>query len=134
MYSWAGSQTQPGGFYRLRYTGQPCHLPIGLKARQNGVSITFSGPLDPSSANDSKNYAIKTWSLKRTANYGSDHFDEKPSLITGASLSADGRTAFLDIADLKPTWCMEIKYSIKSAGGEPIDGVIHNTIHQLPSD
>jgi hypothetical protein len=96
------------------------------------MSITFSGPLDPSLASDPDNYAIKTWSLKRTANYGSDHYDEKPARITSASLSADGRTIFVEIADLKPTWCMEINYSIKSAEGEPIGGVIHNTVHRLP--
>jgi putative heme-binding domain-containing protein len=134
MYSWAGSQTQPGGFYRLRYTGKPVHLPIGLNARRNGMSITFSGALGASSASDPKNYAIKSWSLKRTANYGSDHHDEKPSRITRANLSPDGRTIFLETAGMRPTWCMEIKYTIKSASGEPVDGVINNTVHELASE
>jgi hypothetical protein len=132
MYSWAGSQTQPGGFYRLRYTGRPVHLPIALNARRGGMSITFSEPLDASAASDPKNYVIKTWSLKRTANYGSDHYDEKPSRITGATLSADGRTVILQITNLKPTWCMEISYSIKAVSGAPVDGVIHNTVHRVP--
>lgn len=134
MYSWAGSQTQPGGFYRLRYTGKPVHLPTGLNARRTGLAITFSGLLDLDTASNPRNFAIKTWALKRTANYGSDHYDEKPSSITGANLLPDGRTVFLEIADLKPTWCMEIKYSIKAANAEPVDGVIHNTIHQLPDN
>ena len=37
----------------------------------------------------------------------------------------------LEIPGLHPTWCMEITYRIKGRGGEPVDGVIHNTIHQL---
>jgi hypothetical protein len=37
----------------------------------------------------------------------------------------------LDIADLKPTWCMEIKYAVKGADGEAVNGVVHNTVHQL---
>ena len=32
MFAWAGDQTQPGGFYCVRYTGKPVHLPIGLQA------------------------------------------------------------------------------------------------------
>ena len=31
MFAWAGSRTQPGGFYRLRYTGKPVHLPVDLR-------------------------------------------------------------------------------------------------------
>ncbi|MBC8873101.1 MAG: c-type cytochrome [Planctomycetes bacterium] len=131
MFAWAGNQHQPGGFYRVRYTGKPVHLPIGLNARQDGITVTFSGTLDRKSATDVSNYGVKTWTLHRSANYGSDHINEKPSKITDATLSDDGRSVFLKIPDIKPTWCMEIKYSIKGAGGEFVDGKIHNTIHQL---
>ena len=37
----------------------------------------------------------------------------------------------LDIADMKPTWCMAIKYSIKGASGQPVNGEIDNTIYHL---
>jgi hypothetical protein len=131
MYSWAGSRQQPGGIYRLRYTGQPVHLPLALKANRKGMAITFSGRLDRATATDEANYAVKTWSIKRVVSYGSKHYNEKPSQITGAVLSNDGKTVFLEIPQIRPTWCMEIKYSIKSERGEPIDGVIHNTVHQL---
>ena len=48
-----------------------------------------------------------------------------------AALSQDGRTVTLQIPQIKPTWCMEIKYWLKGAGGEPVSGTIHNTIHRL---
>ena len=32
MFAWAGNQQQPGGFYRVRATGKPMHLPVGLHA------------------------------------------------------------------------------------------------------
>ncbi len=131
MFAWAGNQHQPGGFYRLRYTGKPVHLPIGLNARRDGMAVTFSGTLDRQSATEVRNWAVKTWTLRRSANYGSDHYNEKPSKITGATLSEDGRTVFLKIPDIQPIQCMEIKYSIKGTGGEYVDGKIHNTIHQL---
>ena len=60
MFAWAGSRTQPGGFYRLRYTGKPVHLPIGLNATPEGMLITFSGELDRASAENRDNYAVKT--------------------------------------------------------------------------
>jgi hypothetical protein len=69
--------------------------------------------------------------MKRTANYGSDHYDEKALTIRGAKLSADGRTLELDVPDVRPAWCMEIKYTLRAAGGRAVAGAIHNTIHQL---
>jgi putative heme-binding domain-containing protein len=131
MFAWAGDRTQPGGFYRVRYTGKSVYLPVGLHATKGGMTIAFTGALDPKTASDPKNYAVKTWALKRSANYGSDHIGEKPAAVTGVKLSADGKTVTLEIADVKPTWCMEIKYTVKAASGETVQGVVHNTIHKL---
>src|SRR2546429_4965095 len=77
MFAWAGMQTQPGGFYRVRYTGKPVHLPARLRATKTGMTIVFSGAVDAKTASDPKNYAVRTWSLKRSAAYGSAHHDEK---------------------------------------------------------
>jgi len=129
MYAWAGNQTQPGGFYRVRYTGKPADLPVGLKAKPGGVEVTFTDAIDPSNAADVKNYEIKVWGLKRSQNYGSKHIDERSLPVRKASPLADGRTVRLDITDLVPTWSMEIKYRLKGTDGRAIVGVIHNTIH-----
>jgi hypothetical protein len=131
MFAWAGNQTQPGGMYRLRYTGQPAHLPVGLNAKTNGMAVTFTDELDAASAGDPKNYAVKVWSLKRTANYGSEHYHERSLEVTSAKLSEDGKQVFLQIPDIAPTWGMEIRYEVQSAVGKPIRGRIHNTIHKL---
>lgn len=130
MFAWAGSATQAGGLYRLRATGQPTHLPIGLHATQAGLRLTFTEPLDPT-ALDPQQIQVKTWSLKRTAKYGSKHFDEKSLEVEQATLSADRRTLTIQVADLQPTWGMEIRYTLKFADGSSVPGVIHNTIHSL---
>jgi hypothetical protein len=131
MFAWAGNQTQPGGFYRVRYTGKPICVPIGLQARRSSMAITFTSPLDPKAAADPNSYAVKTWSLKRSEKYGSDHFNEQAAQVTAARLSHDGKTVSLEIMGMKPTWCMEIKYTIRTADGTAITDVIHNTVHQL---
>ncbi len=86
--------------------------------------LTFSGALDPKSAGDPKNYAVQTWSLQRSAQYGSKHYDEKPAKVTAAQVT-------LQIADLKPTWGMKIKYNLKAADSTMVQGLLHNTIHRL---
>ncbi|HEX4611768.1 MAG TPA: DUF6797 domain-containing protein, partial [Urbifossiella sp.] len=131
MFAWAGNQTRPGGFYRVRYTGKPADLPVGLRAKAGGVEVTFTDPLDPAAAADPASYAVKVWGLKRSQNYGSKHIDEHPLAVTRATLAADGKTVRLDIAGLAPTWGMEIRYRMKGANGRAVVGVIHNTIHAI---
>ena len=131
MFAWAGNQTAPGGFYRVRYTGKPTDLPVGLKAKAGAVEVTFTDALDAKSAADPKNYEVKVWGLKRSLQYGSKHIDEKTLTVSKATVSADGKTVRLDIADLAPTWGMEVKYRVKGTDGRAVVGVIHNTIHAM---
>jgi hypothetical protein len=130
MFAWAGNATQPGGLYRLRATGRPMQLPIELHARHSQLELTFTEPLDAIGL-DAKAVQISTWSLKRSASYGSKHYDERPLAVRGAALSSDGRTLTLEVPELAPTWCMEIRYTLRARDGELVSGVIHNTIHAL---
>ncbi len=134
MFAWAGSQEQPGGFYRLRVTGQPPRMPVGLKFRKGKVLLDFTDPIDPSSLSDLSHFGVKVWSLRRTANYGSKHYNEHPLTVAAASLSPDRKTLTLTVPDLAPTWCIELVYALKAPGGEPVEGVVHGSIHKLPEN
>jgi len=131
MFAWAGNQTQPGGFYRVRYTEKPADLPIGVKAKASGVEVTFTDGIDATNAADSRNYEVKVWDLKRTRDYGSKHLNEHSLTVTKATVLEDGKTVRLALADLAPTWGMEIKYRLKGTDGRAIVGTIHNTIHAV---
>ncbi len=133
LYAWAGNRQLDGGFYRVRATGKPSNLPIGLHARTNGMEIQFSEAIDPISAQNLQNYTVKVWSLKRSANYGSKHVDEHSLKVTGATLGADKRTVFLTVPKIQPTWCMEIKCDLRSADGTSFQRTLHNTVHQTGS-
>ncbi len=132
LFAWAGNRDQPGGLYRLRYTGKAVHVPVGLHARKDMLALTFSGPLDRATASDPARFSVSTWTLRRSANYGSKHYDQRTIKVDAASLSDDARTISLRIPDLGPTQCMEVVYDLKGVrGGEPIGGRSHNTIHHL---
>jgi putative heme-binding domain-containing protein len=131
LFGWASNQEQPGGLYRVRPTGKPLHIPIGLHARRDGMAITFTGPIDPASAADASRFAVKTWSLRRTANYGSPHVGETTLEVASSRLEGDGRTVLLTIPRIAPTMSMEIGYALKSRDGAAVVGAIHNTIHAL---
>ena len=132
MFAWAGTQQQPGGLYRIRYTGNPVHLPVGLNASEKKIKIKFSGSVDPQSVTDPDNFAINTWDLKRTAKYGSKHYNPKRLKVANSILLSDNQTVELTIPDLAPTWGMEINYAVKTKAGKELKGKIHNSIYNLP--
>ena len=133
MSAWGTAQMhQAGGFYRIRKTDTPAHLPIELNARKGEIDITFSEAIDSESLQASKQaFVVKTWALKRTASYGSKHYDEKFLDVAGAKLSRNGKTVTLSLPDIEPVWQMSIHYKLKGANGAPVTGEIQNTIHKL---
>jgi len=131
MFAWAGTQQQPGGLYRIRYTGKPAHVPLKLSATKRGITIGFSDPFDRQDATNIENYHVRVWALKRTKNYRSDHYNEHELKISRVLVSNDGKTINLEIPDIAPTWCMSIRYELQTPNGELIRGEIDNTIHKL---
>jgi cytochrome c551/c552 len=139
LFGWSSNKTRPGGFYRVRYTGAPAHLPVGLNATQQGVRITFTEPLDRETAEDPSSYAIEQWGYRWTKNYGSKHYrvsDPKQQgqdrvEVAAAKLLDDGRTVLLAIDQMQPVMQMKIAYNLRDAKGVEFEGVIHNTINRL---
>lgn len=131
MYAWAGNRSQPGGFYRVRYTGKPACQPVAISTSPGTLTIGFSDPLDPKSVEDTSAWVIRAWDLKRTANYGSKHFNEREWKVSKAVLSVDGKSATLTVPDLAPTWGMAVKMKLRGAGGEDVVREMHNSIFEL---
>lgn len=123
MFAWAGSQREDGGFFRIRATGKPAYLPTKLEAADQQYTITFSDPVPQGGE-----FEVKAWDLKRTASYGSKHYNERSLKVTDVVTS--GNQVVLTIPELQPTWGMEI--SCKLSNGE--QRTIHSSIHQLPQN
>ncbi|MGZ8939774.1 MAG: DUF6797 domain-containing protein, partial [Limisphaerales bacterium] len=133
LVAWASNKAQDGGFYRIYPTGKALHLPTHIKSVARGMEITFTEPLDKSASGNARNYSVKSWSLKRSANYGSKHINEQRLEITRATLLSDKKTVRLEIAGFQPTWGMEIRCKLQSETGEHFERIIHNTVHKIPS-
>jgi len=130
LFGWAGNATAPGGFHRIRRTEKPACVPLAIHAAKGKLRLTFSDPLDPGCAQPDA-FAFKVWSLKRSADYGSKHYDEHPLEITAASLGADTRTVTIEIPALAPTQCYELKLRLVGKAGGVIERSMHGTIHRL---
>jgi hypothetical protein len=137
---WQSKGPKTGGFQRVRYTGKPVTMPKDFTVKPNGIAITFPTPLDAASAQDDQNWGVEQWNYKWTSAYGSPEFsvvnpDKKghdPVAVKSIKLSADKKTVFLEIPEIKPVMQMRLKFSLKAADGTPVNYEIHNTINAVP--
>jgi hypothetical protein len=130
MSAWGTNQMlRGGGLYRIRYTGRPLTVPTRLSASVSGVALSFTSSLDSKKAGDVKNYEVKTWDLVRSSTYGSDRYNEQTLSIS--KVDVNGKTVSLYLNDVKPVDVMTISYNLLDIHGNPLQGTVQNTIHNL---
>jgi len=140
LSEWQSNAGKITGFDRVRYTGKPVYSVRGLKVVKDGVELTFTQPLAADAATDLQNFSGKRWNYLRSENYGSPELsvaDPKKKgrdnlEITGATLSFDGRTLTLRIADFQPVMQETIKFNVRAADGTAIAQEIMHTVHRIP--
>ncbi|MFK7822182.1 MAG: LamG-like jellyroll fold domain-containing protein, partial [Planctomycetaceae bacterium] len=139
LFGWSSNKTRPGGFYRVRYTGKPAHMPVEYKVASNGIQLKFSEALDRTTATQVGNYALNQWNYRWTKNYGSAHYKVSDPKQEGhdevraksATLLPDGKTVFLEIDDLQTVMQMQIAWSLKDSNGTAFENEMHATINRL---
>ena len=68
---WQTAAVRDGCLQRVRYTGKPLSLPVGLAVHENGLLLTFAEKLDKRHAEDVKHYGVEQWNYLWSADYGS---------------------------------------------------------------
>jgi hypothetical protein len=159
LRGWQTTGVKNGAFQRVRYTGAPVRMPIGLHATKRGVRLDFACALDPASANDPQNWNVEVWNYVWSSAYGSPEIStleaaEKPGelgkdgepqytkaqaaqkkhdplTVKSTKVSADGKSVFLEIPEIKPVMQMSIKFGLKTADGLDLRSEVINTIHAL---
>ncbi len=136
---WQTAAARDGSFQRVRWTGRKLAIPSAWQARKSGLSLTFSEPLDRSTAEDPGSYGLEAWNYRYAAQYGSKDWSVKAPEIEGhdtwavrsAKLSADGRTVVLEVPELQPVMQFGLKFNLDTADGRPAAGEMYGTIHRL---
>lgn len=113
LTSWqsAGHGGEWGALHRIRYTGQPLHLPVAVRTHRDGLELEFSDPLDPESVQNLENWSLSQWTYPWTSQYGTRgkvYSVITPGAIgpdritpTAVRLAKDGRTTFLELPGLE---------------------------------
>ena len=138
LFGWSSDVTEPGGFYRLRYSGAPRPMPEAFHVEPDGIAVTFNVELDPEVARDPECYHIESWDYRWTEKYGSPQLradgregrDRRE--IEAIRLSEDGKTVHLRLARHVPVMQLHVKLDVMGREGEPIKTFIHGTINKVP--
>jgi hypothetical protein len=139
LRGWQCAATKDGCIQRVRYTGKPVDVPVGLHVRKDGLVLKFSRPLDKSAATDPDSYSVEQWNYRYTGNYGSNDYKvTDPKRIGRDEVEVfdakllDERTVFLELEKVQPVMQMGIRYSIKAEDGAELRQTIYNTINEVP--
>ena len=134
---WGTVAKQISGLARVRYTGAPNTLPREIVPMDKGVLIRFDVSLDAKRAGDPANYSAERWNYRRTAEYGSPHFKldggkgQEAMTPSSAYLSADGKSVFVGIPDMKPVMQMRLAWSLATRKGAAFEQNAYFTPYEL---
>jgi glucose/arabinose dehydrogenase len=136
---WQTSAAKDGCLQRVRHTGTVTRTPIAWHAHRNGLKLTFAEPLDKAAAEDSGSYAIHQWNYRYTASYGSkDYSVAEPNkegrdevVVRSAKVLPDGKSVFIETAELKPVMQMELRYNLPFTNGASAAGPLYLTLNKL---
>ena len=138
---WQTSAVKDGALQRVRFTGKTPGLPVRWAVKPGGLELTFSWPVDPSTAADPGSYGFKQWNYRYAEQYGSKDWsvadpqkegrDEIP--VKSAKVLADGQSVFLELPGLQPVMQFELKYNVDAAdGGKALRGSLWGSINRVP--
>ena len=139
LNGWQTAAKADGCVQRVRWAGKPLDAVVGLKVTADGVALTSSRPLDRAAAENVQHYRAARWNYRWSKEYGSPRL--RPSdgavgqdevAVTGAKLSADGRTVRLTLAGMAPVMQLQVGLNVPTADGRPLTGSVYLSPRHVP--
>jgi hypothetical protein len=117
---WGSIGGKPYGLQRLVYTGLEPFEVHHISLKKNGFEFTFTKPVDPESLGK-KPVSVSSYTYMYESRYGGPEIDTRAEPIGDAKLSADGKTLFVPVENLRKGRVYDFRVeSVKSKDGEPI--------------
>ena len=125
------------GLTRIRYTGKAVFEPLAARLRTNGLEIEFTEPLAEGSGWNPAGYDVTQWGYQASQTYGGQKVRHRRAGVRSATVSADRRRVFLELAEIIPGEVIHVRLSktFSSEGGHPIRaGELWYTVNRIPQD
>lgn len=128
--AWAGGE----GLCTLKPTGSTPFDPLSIHITPKGFRITFTEPLAPS-AEDASLWAMERYTFHYHAAYGSPQVDKAAIKPVNVRLSADGRTAEVELPEVRKDFVHDFDLSkLRSAKGESLlNARLAYTVRRIPA-
>ena len=107
-----------------------------MKANSDGFELTFTKPLDTSTAGDLKSYSMKTYTYIYQADYGSPVVDATTPTITKVTVGQDKKSVRLYVKGLQEGHIHDLKTpGVKSADSESVlHPQAYYTLNYIPKE
>jgi hypothetical protein len=107
------------GLQKMIPEGEAPFEMLAVRAAAHGFAIDFTRPAS-SAAASAASYRVTQWRYEPTYHYAGPRLDSEEVAIASASLSDDGKTAFLDLPGLKPDRVVyiQLRNDLRSRDGE----------------
>src|SRR5262249_34588646 len=119
---------------RLVYTGVLPFEVHTMKLTKTGFDLTFTKPLDPSTADNLKAYGLLSFTYNYWSTYGSPEVDRRGEKVQSVQLSMDRKTGSLSVESLRRGRVYELHLEgVKSADGDPVlHPEAYYTLNEIP--
>ncbi len=131
---WASRGSKPFTFERVRFTGKIPFEIQTMQAKPDGFTLTFTEPVDETTATNPASYSMEAWTYILQAGYGSPEVDQAKPTITKATVSPDKLSVHLTIDGLVRGHVHHLKAEgLKSSSGSPLwHPNAYYTLNEIP--
>ena len=130
---WGSLGGKPYGLQRLVYTGRPPFEVYSMSLTETGFELTFTEPVDRTTAARVQSYSIQSHTYYYWPTYGSPEVDRRNEVIERVSVSADGKRVQLTVPRLVRGRVYSLFLDgVRSQAGLPlVHGEAYYTLNQL---
>jgi hypothetical protein len=139
---WGDYAVADGCLHRIRFTGKATTQVMGWRAHRNGIRLDFNAEIAAASIPGASSF-VQQWNYRDTAeSYGSPEFsvrhperighDRLP--VAAVHLLEGGRSVLLEIPDLLPAMCTQVRATFTDAAGRPVEVDFYATLQRLADD
>lgn len=115
---WASRGNQPFNFDRVKWNGKTPFEMVTMSAKPDGFNLTFTEPVDRTSAANPASYSMDAWTYIYHKDYGSPEVDKSKPVVKSATVAPDGKSVRLVIDGLVRGHVHNLKApGVKSASG-----------------
>jgi glucose/arabinose dehydrogenase len=139
--AWSTASPQEFALERVYFSGKSPFEVKSARAHHNGFDLTFTQPVDRSTATKLDNYYVTQFNYEYHFEYGSKEFDHdgKPNSATeikvvGAELSEDASKVRLQLSGCREGYVTSIRLiDVTSADGSPLrHDTLYYTLNSIP--